>query len=61
MIMVLIGDLFGTKSERNVRWVQVLEIVDDKVRIMTVTEEFLPGEFSEEESSWKGKLEVQKS
>jgi hypothetical protein len=44
---------------------EVLEIVDDKVRIMTVTEEFLPGdseEFSQEESSsWKGKLEVQKS
>lgn len=39
---------------------QVLEIVDDKVRILSAAEEFLQGD--EEfpgESSWKGKTEVQ--
>lgn len=38
---------------------EVLEIVDDKVRILTAAEELLQGEEYPEESSWKGKMEVQ--
>lgn len=58
--LIFWANLSSDKPATETLLMQVLEIVDDKVRILSVAEEFRQEEEEPaEESTWNGKMEVQ--